>query len=206
MVKFNPKLFKECKKAKVCLDNHGVIAFPTETVMGLGIYFDDFEAYQKLNIVKERPEDKPYTMMLKDTEDIKKYAEINENTQRVIETLMPGPLTVLLPVKEGTVPEYVTHGTNIIGMRVPVNFEALCVLTNADKPLLVPSANKSGQKPALDSDEVKLIFDKELDFIIEGRSNGGVPSTIVDLTKEKPVVVRQGPISEEEILRKYYNY
>ena len=53
------------KKAKEALDNHGVIAFPTETVMGLGVYFDDFEAYNKLNRVKERPEDKPYSMMLK---------------------------------------------------------------------------------------------------------------------------------------------
>ena len=69
-----------------------------------------------------------------------------------------------------------------------------------NKPLLVPSANKSGQKPALTSIEVKEIFGNELGYVLEGKSEGGVPSTIVDLTKEEVRIIREGPISLKDIL------
>ena len=109
-------LLEQVKIAKERLLNHGVVAFPTETVMGLGVVFDDFEAYQKLNNIKRRPEDKPYTMMVKSTAEIQKYAVINEVTQRVIDAFMPGSITILVPVKENSVPDYVTHNTNVIGI------------------------------------------------------------------------------------------
>ncbi len=203
MIKFDPIIFEEAEQAKKVLYNHGVIAFPTETVMGLGVLYNDFEAYSKLNRIKGRPEDKPYTLMLKSIDDISKYGIINEATQRVIDAFMPGSLTILVPVKENAVPGYVTHNTSVIGMRVPTNIEAEHVLMQAELPLLVPSANKSGQKPALTSREVKEIFGDEVDFIVSGKAKSAVPSTIVDLTKETPKVVRQGAISEEEIIRVY---
>ena len=203
MIKFDPIIFEEAEQAKKVLYNHGVIAFPTETVMGLGVLYNDFEAYSKLNRIKGRPEDKPYTLMLKSIDDISKYGIINEATQRVIDAFMPGSLTILVPVKENAVPGYVTHNTSVIGMRVPTNIEAEHVLMQAELPLLAPSANKSGQKPALTSREVKEIFGDEVDFIVSGKAKSAVPSTIVDLTKETPKVVRQGAISEEEIIRVY---
>ncbi len=200
MIKFNPQILEEALQAKEALFNHGVVAFPTETVMGLGVLFDDFAAYNKLNKVKERPEDKPYTMMVKDIEQIEKYAIIDECTRRVIQEFMPGSLTVLLRVREGTVPSYVTHGTNVIGMRIPTNIEAIKLLEVVGKPLLVPSANKSGHSPALTSKEVIEIFGKEIDYVMSGKAQNGQPSTIVDLTKETPKVVRVGPIKEEDII------
>ena len=200
MVKFNPTLLKEADKAKEALDNHGVIAFPTETVMGLGVLYNDEEAYKKLNKVKERPEDKPYTMMLAEPIFIKEYAEVSERAQKVIDAFMPGSLTVLLKVKENAVPGYVHHNSGIIGIRVPTNIEANIVLIKAGAPLLVPSANKSGAKPALTSNEVKEIFGDEIDFIVSGKAISNTPSTIVDLIQDTPRVVRVGPISEEEIL------
>ena len=200
MIKFDPKILEEAALAKEALFNHGVVAFPTETVMGLGVLFDDFKAYNKLNKVKERPENKPYTMMVKDIEQIEKYAIVDERTQRVIYKLMPGSLTILLNVRKGTVPAYVTHGTNVIGMRIPTNIEAIELLEMVNTPLLVPSANKSGQSPALTSNEVMEIFGQEIDFVMSGKAQNGQPSTIVDLTKETPKVVRVGPISEQEII------
>ena len=198
-------LSKEVNSAKEALLNHGVVAFPTETVMGLGVVFNDEVAYSKLNKVKERPEDKPYTLMLKDKADISKYAVINEATQRVIDRFIPGSLTILVPVKQYAVPSYVTHNTHVIGMRVPTNIEALTLLHAVDTPLLVPSANKSGKKPALNSDEVKAIFGNEIDCVISGQAKGEVPSTIVDLTGEVPVLIRKGPISIEEITKVFLN-
>ena len=155
------KSLNEFQQAKEALYKHGVIAFPTETVMGLGVLYNDRIAYDKLNEIKRRPEDKPYTLMVKDVNDISEYALIDERTQRVIDALMPGSITILVPVKVDAVPEYVTHGTGIIGIRVPENKEALEVLEEAKLPLLVPSANRSGEKPALSDKEVKEIFGDE---------------------------------------------
>ena len=205
MIKFPPRINEEAALASEALRKGGVVAFPTETVMGLGVVYNDRKAYDKLNKVKERPEDKPYTLMVKDVEEIAKYAEINEATQRVIDKFMPGSITILVNVKKNSVPSYVTHNTNVIGIRVPTNIEAHVLLNMVSIPLLVPSANKSGSKPALNSDEVKQIFGSELDFVMSGKAYGEVPSTIVDLTKEAPKVVRPGPISEEEIIKTWFN-
>ena len=195
------KLEEEVIRAVKALKNHGVVAFPTETVMGLGVLFNDFEAYQKLNNIKRRPEEKPYTLMVKSVNDLEKYGVINEVTQRVIDAFMPGSITILVPVRENSVPNYVTHNTNVIGMRVPTNKEALALLEQVDVPLLVPSANRSGEKPALNSEKVKEIFGDEVDFVISGSAQNEMPSTIVDLTKGKVKVVREGPISERDITR-----
>ena len=190
----------DIKKAKEALYNHGVIAFPTETVMGLAVIYDDKQAYNKLNQVKQRPEDKPYTMMVKDKEQIAKYAVINEQIQSIIDRFMPGSITILLRVKENSVPKYVTHDTDVIGIRIPENEEALTLLKAVDKPLLVPSANRSGCKPTINSEETREVFADELDYIIPGEAKLSKASTIVDLTGQTPKVVRVGPILEEEIL------
>ncbi len=194
------KLAEEIRLAKEALLKHQVVAFPTETVMGLGVLFDDREAYDLLNKIKRRPEDKPYTMMVKDVSEIGKYAVINEVTQRVIDAFMPGSITVLVPAKD-CVPAYVTHNTGVLGIRIPTNKEAAELLVAIDKPLLVPSANRSGEKPALNSDEVKAIFGSEIAQIVSGKALGEVPSTIVDLTKNEVKVVRPGPVKEEDILK-----
>lgn len=205
MIKFDPKLLEEVEIAKEKLFNHGVIAFPTETVMGLGVLYNDRQAYDRLNQIKRRPEDKPYTMMVAELEDIAKYAVVDEPTQRVINAFMPGSITLLLNVKDNSVPAYVTHNTGIIGIRIPSNLEARMLLQITREPLLVPSANRSGEAPAMNSDEVKNIFGNEVDFVISGKANSGLPSTIVDLTKGQVIVVREGPISKEQIERVYYN-
>ncbi|MCQ2776170.1 MAG: threonylcarbamoyl-AMP synthase [Bacilli bacterium] len=189
----------DTKLIKKALENHGVISFPTETVMGLGVFYDDFEAYNKLNKVKNRPEDKPYTLMLGDAKSIAKYAYIDERSQKIINAFMPGSITVLLKSKDN-VPGYVTHNTGIIGVRVPALSDICEMINEVGKPLLVPSANKSGEKPAMNSDEVKAIFKDELDYIVEGKCVGGIPSTLVDLTKEDIKIIREGPISKSMIL------
>ena len=184
--------------AKERLNNHQVIAFPTETVFGLGVYYDDEEAYNLLNKIKRRREDKPYTLMLHDINQINKYAYIDEKMIKALSKFMPGPLTILLKSKEN-VPGYVTHNTGIIGVRIPENKEALDLLRYLEKPLLVPSANRAGEKPAMNDEEVRQIFQDEIKVIIPGKAIGGLPSTIIDLTGEEIKLIRQGPISLEDI-------
>ncbi len=180
------------------LNNHQVIAFPTETVFGLGVFYDDQKAYELLNTIKRRKEDKPYTMMLSKVEDIEKYAYVNAKYQKLINEFMPGSLTILVRSKDN-VPGYVTHNTGVIGIRIPSNKEALELLNYVKKPLLVPSANRADQSPARTCEEVVAIFGDEVKVVVPGQIESGEPSTIVDLTGPELKVVRKGPISLEEL-------
>jgi len=188
-------------KAKIALGSHGVVAFPTETVMGLGVYFDDEIAYQKLNAIKQRKPNKPYTLMLYDPYVISFYAEVDNRAVKLINKFMPGPITLLLKVKGKVVPKWVTCGTDVIGIRVPNNKKALDFLYNLDKPLLVPSANRADQPPCLTSKEVKKVFGDEIDFVVRGKANGKKPSTIVDLSGPETKIVREGLIPSEDIFK-----
>lgn len=189
------KLHEEALKA---LNNHQVIAFPTETVFGLGVFYDDEEAYNLLNKIKRRKENKPYTMMVSSVEALFEYAEIDDKFLPIIKRYMPGSLTILVKSKS-RVPSYVTHGTGVIGMRIPANVEALALLNHLKKPLLVPSANRADEKPAMSDKEVKAIFGDEISVIIEGQASSGEPSTIIDLTGEEIKLIRKGPITLEEL-------
>lgn len=188
----------QIQEAAYHLLHSGVVAFPTETVMGVGVVYDDELAYNRLNIIKRRPEDKPYALMLQDPDQIPLFAKMSEEAKIIAETFLPGPLTLLLPAK-GSVPPWVTHNTGVIGVRVTSFPDTITMLTYTGKPLLAPSANRSGEKPAMSSDEVRQIFGEELDYIVEGTAEGGEPSTIVDLTGEHYKIVRQGPITKEMI-------
>ena len=191
---------KDFELAKRVLLDSQVIAFPTETVMGLGVLYNDFKAYNLLNKIKCRPEDKPYTMMLSNTDDIAKYAYVDDRALKVINKYMPGEITILLKSKD-TVPGYVTHNSGVIGIRVPNDSVLLELLAYIETPLLVPSANKSGERPAMSSDEVKQIFKDEVAFVLKGNAKGGVPSTLVDLTGKEVKIYREGNIKLAEILK-----
>ena len=186
------------QEALEALNNHQVIAFPTETVFGLGVFYDDEEAYNLLNKIKRRREDKPYTMMLSKVEDIFKYADVDEKYLKLIKKYMPGPLTILVRSKDN-VPAYVTHRTRILGVRIPENAEALELLRYIKKPLLVPSANRADEKPALNDEEVRAIFQDEIKVVVPGKTCKGQPSTIIDLTGNEIKLIRKGPISLEEL-------
>lgn len=177
-----------------------VVAFPTETVMGLGVLFNDEDAYHLLNNIKRRPEDKPYTMMLSDIKDIDKYAHVSERELKIINAFMPGPVTLLLKSRP-IVPGYVTHNTGIIGIRVPGMTEIREMIDCVGLPLLVPSANRSGEKPCLTAEEVKKVFGDELGYIMNMDALGEKPSTIIDLTDKDVRIIREGPISLRDIER-----
>ena len=186
------------KDALEALNNHQVIAFPTETVFGLGVFYDDEKAYNLLNENKRRREDKPCTMMLSKVEDIFEYAEVDNRYFKLIKKYMPGSLTILVKSKS-SVPGYVTHNTGVIGIRIPSNKEALELLEYVRKPLLVPSANRRDEKPALTNEEVKEIFQDEIKVVVPGLTTSGQPSTIIDLTGNEIKLIRKGPISIEEL-------
>lgn len=184
------------QKPVEALNNHGIIAFPTETVMGLGIAYDDEIAFNLLNALKGRPEGKPYSLMLGNKKEISKYAYVSEIEQKIIDKFLPGPITILL--KKKTLPDWVTLGSPYVGIRVPNDRDILGILNDFGKPILAPSANKSGEKPALNSKEVLSIFGRKLNYIVPGSALNGIASTIVKVDNGIEIV-RQGEITKEQI-------
>lgn len=189
---------KQLAKAVDALRKGEVIAFPTETVFGLGVIFDEEKAYQKLVEVKRRPPTQPFTLMCGRIEDIEKYAYLDEKTKKIVATFMPGPLTIIVRVKDD-VPPFVTLGTGFIGIRVSESTMVQHLIQSVGKPLLVPSANKHGEIPATTSAMALEAFNGEIPFVIEGKSESNIPSTIIKIDG-KIELIREGGIPFDRIL------
>lgn len=175
-----------------------VVAFPTETVYGLGVIFDEEKAYQKMVQVKRRPPTRPFTLMCGKVTDIEKYAVIDQKTRRIIDAFMPGQLTIIVRVKDD-VPSFVTLGTGFIGIRISSLELVQDLINTVGKPLLVPSANKHGEAPALSGIEAFNIFKGEVSYVIDGKSISNIPSTIIKID-DKIELIREGNIPFTKIL------
>ena len=185
------------KKASKILQNGGLIAFPTETVYGLGVVFDNKQSYERLINVKRRQPEKPFTLMCGSLDDIKKYAYVNELAQKLIDAFMPGQFTIILKAKEN-LPRWVVSKEGNVGIRISDDKFVQNLIIETGKPLLVPSANRSGESPCHTSNEVKDSLGNDLDAIIIGESVSNIPSTIV-FVDDSVHIIRLGEISESEI-------
>lgn len=195
------KLLKqnELSEAANILKNGGLIAFPTETVFGFGVIFDNKDSYDRLIAVKRRPPEKPFTLMLSDIEQIEQYAYADERAKKLINKYMPGQFTIIVKAKEN-LPSYCVSKEGNVGIRISSDNLVRELIRKTGKPLLVPSANKSGEPPLTKSNNVAAIFDQEIDAIIIGESTSNVPSTIVMIDDEVKVI-REGLIKKEDIYK-----
>jgi len=191
----------DIKKAANLLNEGKLVGFPTETVYGVGCIYDNIDSYNSLNKLKRRSPDKPYTLMLGDVNDINKYAKISTETLKFIKKYLPGSVTFLLPVKPGLA-SYLSKD-NIIGIRIPSNIEALSLLKEIKKPLLVPSLNRSGDAPIKDKEEIIQKFTNELDALIVGEITDNIPSTVVYLNNKDIKVIREGKIPSKDIIKEF---
>lgn len=189
---------KDLKRLAEALQNNEVVAFPTETVYGLGVVCDSQEAIEKLKWAKKRPESKPFTLMVAHPCDIEKYAITCERDWKIINALMPGPLTLIFKRLE-SVPKEMTNGYDTIGIRCPEDAFVRSLIEAVGKPLLVPSANISGEPPATSSQEVLSALDGRIALIVEGQCQSGQASTILNLCGEKPEIIRQGELTQKRI-------
>ncbi|MDY0344971.1 MAG: L-threonylcarbamoyladenylate synthase [Bacilli bacterium] len=176
-----------------------IVAFPTETVYGLGIIHDSENAFDNLVKIKKRIPDKPFTLMCADISDIDKYAFVNEQARRIIQRFLPGELTIILNTKPG-VPKWVDLGTGHIGIRIPDDENVRNMIRIVGKPLLVPSANRADQKPFTTSEEVIAEFHNEIAAVVLGKSKGATPSTVI-AAYDKIVMLREGNISLDDIMK-----
>ena len=188
------------KEVAECLLNGGVVSFPTDTVYGIGVVYDNLDALQRLKESKGRPENKPIPMMVGSLKQLNEVAYTNGQINRLTKTFMPGGFTVVL-VKRECVSDVITNGFNTIAIRMPDDDFILEVIELVGKPLLVTSANLSGQPTGLHFEDVYNDFNGRIDAIVKGECKGSVSSTIVDATNDILNILRSGPIDENEIVR-----
>jgi len=173
------------------LRNGRLVAFPTETVYGLGANLLIDEAVKRLYKAKERPRRKPFTVHISNTILIKEMGcEVPRQARALIDKFWPGPLTVILRSKDG----------KKIGFRMPADKIALAVIEAAGVPVVLPSANLSGRTPPKDAGEVLAQLNGRVDILLDGgKVKIGLESTVVDLTTDTPKVLREGAIKSKEV-------
>lgn len=178
--------------------NGGLIAFPTETVYGLGASVFDKRAVKKIYAAKGRPSDNPLIVHISDKSQIKELArEITPTAQKLIDNFMPGPFTIILK-KNDCIPDAVTAGLDTVGIRFPENELAVKFIAAAGVPIAAPSANLSGKPSPTKAIHVINDMMGRIEGIIDGGTcNVGVESTIVDASGDAPVLLRPGGITIE---------
>ena len=178
------------------LNHDEVVAFPTETVFGLGVKFSHLEALEKIYEIKHRSHSKAISLMIYDPKDIEKYAYVNENAQKLIDHFMPGMITLVLK-KKSILSDDFTAGYDTIGIRIPDDPFVLKLLKEVG-PMLVTSANISGQETLLNDQEVYKQFKGKIKMIVKGKCKNTLASTVIKVD-EYVAILRQGCIQEEEI-------
>ena len=185
--------WNEWKKAADFLKRGESVAFPTETVFGLGAIASSEEAFARLAELKKRPPEKPFSLMCSSIGEAVRYAEIDYRSRAVLQQFFPGEVTVLLTPRKD-VPHHITLGSPFIGIRIPASEQARSLIEAVGGALLVPSANLSGEPAATKAEEVAFVFDGKIAAIIDGECQDGQASTIGSCANGKIALVREGPV------------
>ena len=190
---------KEIIEAAKIIKNGGLVAFPTETVYGLGADALNPHAVAKIFEAKERPSFDPLIVHIADFDNLNVLAqEINENVYKLAEKFWPGPLTIVLP-KKPIVPDIVTSGLDTVGIRMPNNVIALSLIRNAACPIAAPSANKFGRISPTNAMHVRKQL-TDIECILDGGSTTvGIESTVISVHEDGFVILREGIITKEDL-------
>ena len=183
------------------IKNDGLVAIPTETVYGLGANGLSEEAVAKIFIAKGRPQDNPLILHIAQTRDMEKFCrDIPQSAYALAEAFWPGPLTMVLPARD-CVPKCTTAGLPTVAVRCPDNFVTRQIIALAGVPIAAPSANISGKPSTTTAQHVFHDHNGKLELIVDGGPcRVGVESTIVDLTEERPRLLRPGGITPQQLV------
>lgn len=193
---FHPDILQAAKALK----EGKVIAFPTETVYGLGANALDTDAVKKIFTAKGRPSDNPLIVHIAALEQMDALVErIDEKSKRLIHHFWPGPLTIVLKRKK-EISDLVTAGLDTVGIRMPNHPVALALIKAANLPIAAPSANRSGKPSPTTAQHVLHDLNGLIDGIVDGGPTGiGLESTVIDMSREIPTVLRPGGVTFEEL-------
>ncbi len=187
-------------EAKTIICSGGVVAIPTETVYGLGADAFNDEAVKSIFAIKGRPNDNPLIAHVHQDYDLKKIIDYDPPyAEKIRKAFLPGPLTLVYPSTNKVSP-YVSCGLNTLAVRIPSHVGAQAFLREIDIPIVAPSANLSRHVSPTSAKHVLDDFDGKIPLILDGgRSEGGIESTVLDVTGEIPVILRPGLITREMI-------
>ena len=204
VIRINQSDFKpeELLPAAQALAAGGLVAFPTETVYGLGADAHNPKAVKDIFKAKGRPSDNPLIVHISDMAQLKAIAgTVPDKARRLMEAFWPGPLTLILP-KAAEIPDETTAGLSTVAVRMPANPIALALIRLSGVAIAAPSANLSGRPSPTCADHVIEDLSGRIDYIIDGGSTSvGLESTVLDMTADSPVVLRPGGISVEMLER-----
>ena len=191
---------EEIKQAAEVIKEGGLVAFPTETVYGLGADALNPEAVGKVYAAKGRPSDNPMIVHISSKDDVIKLTyEITADIQKLMDAFWPGPLTMVVPARE-IIPKVTTGGLDTVAIRMPKEPIALELIRISQTPLAGPSANLSGKPSPTSYKHVAEDLDGRIDGIIAGGDcEAGIESTVVDMTEDIPAVLRPGVITAEQL-------
>lgn len=190
------------EEAAKLLRDGSIVAFPTETVYGLGADARNTTAVEAVFEAKGRPSDNPLIVHIANREQLSEFvSEINELSEALMNAYWPGPLTIILPLKPEVLSARVTAGLDTVGVRMPDHPVALQLLALAGCPVAAPSANRSGRPSPTLAEHVQADLDGRIEGIVDGGATGvGVESTVVQADADGTVtILRPGGITEEQL-------
>lgn len=195
---------EKIEEAAEIIRNGGLVAFPTDTVYAVGAAVSNEAAIQKLFEVKNRPRENPMNVLVSRDLDMHLVIDIIQPNgifaSNVIEAFWPGPLTIIMPKVQGRVSNTITGGLLGIGVRQPDDDIARALIDAVGEPVVAPSANISGHPSPTTGQHVIDDLNGKIDMILVGPDcKTGIESTVIDFTREYPVIVRPGTITREQI-------
>jgi len=196
-----PEIAKQVKKAVSILRSGGVIAYPTDTVYGLGALAENERAVKRVFSLKKRPKNMPLPLLISDMAHLDELAATPGSLAWRLATIFwPGGLTLIVPASK-KVPNFIGGG-NTVALRIPNDAVTLALIKDLGKPIVGTSANITGRRAAMTAAEVKKCFGDKVDLVIDaGGRPGGIESTIVDITSDETKIVREGAVSRAQLAK-----
>ncbi|MBI5472507.1 MAG: threonylcarbamoyl-AMP synthase [Ignavibacteriae bacterium] len=180
-------------KAAEVMQHGGVVIYPTDTVYGLGCSVEDKSAIEKIHLIKRQRDDKPFSFVCSDLTHISNYAHVSNSAFKIMKRLIPGAYTFILPAQRmKSLPKILVSKRKTVGIRVPASPVTLALVQQLGHPILSTSVTSQDSEILTDPDMIIELFKNRVELILDGGPLAENPSTVIDLTGEEPVVVRQG--------------
>jgi len=186
----NPQI-RYIKKAVEVLKDGGVIIYPTDTVYGIGCDIFNSEALNRVRTIKNDPDIKLLSFICPSFKEISNYAKMSDQAFRVMKYLLPGPYTFILPAVK-LVPKKLWTKRNTVGIRIPDHQVALQLVRELGNPIISTSTTNRKGEVLFDPLEINAIFNSSVDLMLAAGNLSGKPSSVIDLSEDEPVVVREG--------------
>ena len=186
----NPQL-RYINKAVYILKNGGIIIYPTDTVYGIGCDIFNKSALERVQSIKNNPDIKLLSFICPSFKDIANYAKISDSAYRMMKYLLPGPYTFILPAAK-QVPKKLWTKRKTVGIRIPNYKVALKLVEELGNPIISTSTTRRNGEILFDPNEIRSIFNSRVDLMLASGNLSGIPSSVIDLSDDEPVVIRKG--------------